>query len=275
VAHLTDFHIQPELHATEGSHRAFAHAMAFRPRPDLILSGGDHIMDAFARTEARTRLQWDLFDRLRQDHRDVRIEAAVGNHDVWGWNKKDSHTDGSERQWGKRWFSDFFGRDRTYKSFDHGKWHFVILDNVFLTPDGYNGIVDAAQVEWLRDDLAKTKRPTVVMSHIPLLSVTALVGGYNADTGEWNIGGDIMTKNLDELQAIFRAHPHVKIALSGHTHKVDRVDYEGVTYLCGGAVSGNWWQGPYAHFNPGYRLLDLRDDGTFDERFIEWGWRPA
>lgn len=275
VVHLTDFHIQPELRATEGSHAAFAHAMNLRPRPDLVLTGGDHIMDAFAQTEARTRLQWDLFDRLRKEHRNVRLEATIGNHDVWGWDKKESHTDGSERLWAKKWFSEFFGRTRTYTSFDHGAWHFVVLDNILLTPDGYNGVVDAEQIEWLKGDLAATKRPTLILSHIPLLSVTTLVGSYDTKTGEWNVGGDVMTKNLGELQAIFRRHPHVKLALSGHTHRIDRIDYEGVTYLCGGAVSGNWWNGPLGTFKPGYRVLDLHEDGNFDERFMAWGWKPA
>lgn len=274
VVHLTDFHIQPELRAVEGSHAAFAHAMNLKPRPDLVLSGGDHIMDAFAQTEARTRLQWDLFDKLRKDHRDVRLEAALGNHDVWGWDKKDSATDGSERLWGKKWFSEFFGRTRTYASFDQGAWHFVILDNILLTPDGYNGVVDSEQVEWLKSDLAATKKPTLILSHIPLLSVTSLVGSYDAKVGDWIVGGNIMTKNLDELQVIFRQNPHVKLALSGHTHEVDRVDYQGVTYLCGGAVSGNWWNGPLGTFKPGYRLIDLHEDGHFEDRFLEWGWKP-
>jgi 3',5'-cyclic AMP phosphodiesterase CpdA len=275
VAHLTDFHIQPELRATEGSHAALAHAMNLKPKPDLVLTGGDHIMDAFAQTEARTRLQWDLFDKVRKDHPKTPLHATLGNHDVWGWNKKDSLTDGSERLWGKKWFADFFGVPRTYHSFDQGGWHFVVLDNVFLTPDGYNGIVDDEQMEWLSGDLAATKRPTLILSHIPLLSVTALVGGYDATTGEWSVGGNVMTKNFDALRKLFLKHGNVKVALSGHTHQIDRVDFEGVSYLCGGAVSGNWWAGPIGKFNPGYRVLDLNDNGTFSEKFYDWGWKPA
>ena len=48
-----------------------------------------------------------------------------------------------------------------------------------------------------------------------------------------------------------------------------------MTYLCGGAVSGNWWKGPIGLFKPGYRVLDLHNDGTFDERFVEWGWKAS
>jgi Icc protein len=154
----------------------------------------------------------------------------------------------------------------------------VILDNVFLTPDGYNGIVDPQQLEWLKGDLAGTRKPTLVMSHIPLMSVTSLVNGYSDKSGEWTVGQDVMTKNLSDIQRVFRENRHVKLAISGHTHRIDRIDridYEGVSYLCGGAVSGNWWKGPIGLFNPGYRILDLHDNGKFEEHFIEWGWKPT
>jgi hypothetical protein len=74
---------------------------------------------------------------------------------------------------------------------------------------------------------------------------------------------------------VFKQNPHVKIALSGHMHMVDRVDYLGVSYLCGGAISGNWWKGDRFEFKPGYRVLDLADDGTFTSEYVAWGWKEA
>lgn len=274
VAHLTDFHIQPEKHAAEGSHKALAHAM--RQKPDLILSGGDHVMDSFEQNEARTKLQWDLFDGLRKDHVNVPMHPAIGNHDVWGWFKKESGTDGSEPLWGKKWFCDFWGLPRTYYSFDDGAWHFVVLDNIkTVVGEAYDGEIDPEQMEWLKDDLAKSSKPTVVMSHIPLLSVTSLALGYDPRPRSFIVTSGLMTNNLSDILAVFRSNPQVKIALSGHTHRIDRVDYDGVAYLCGGAVCGNWWQGPLDRFKPGYRVLDLYEDGEFDEAFHEWGWTEA
>ena len=53
-------------------------------------------------------------------------------------------------------------------------------------------------------------------------------------------------------------------------HYVDGIEYLGVTYLCNGAVSGNWWGDPLAleEFAPSYALLDMYEDGTFDDRLI-------
>lgn len=274
VAHMTDFHVQPEAGAERGMAKALDHMMALLPRPDLILAGGDLIMDAFAQTEARTKLQWGLFSRLMKDHTNLPSFPVLGNHDVWGWNKKDSQTDGSERLWAKRWFADQFQLSKLYYSFDKGPWHFVVLDNILLTPDGYNGFVEAEQMDWLAQDLATTTKPTLVISHIPILSITSVAEGYSKETGEWNVGGNLMTKNTDDLRALFAKHPHVKVALSGHTHMVDRVDYAGVSYLCGGAVCGAWWNGNNAGFPPGYRIIDLHANGTFTEKYLAWGWTP-
>jgi 3',5'-cyclic AMP phosphodiesterase CpdA len=275
VLHMTDFHVQPEMGAAAGMRMALDHAMALRPKPDLLLMGGDLIMDAFAQTEARTRTQWDLYANLIKDHTEGPVHHCLGNHDVWGWNKKDSATTGGERRWGKQWFKEMFGYRETYHSFDLGPWHFVVLDNILLTPDGYNGFVNEEQLEWLDEDLGKSKRPTLILSHIPIFSITPLAGGYDAKTGEWNIGGNLMTKNEGKLRQIFAKHPQVKIALSGHLHLVDRVDYAGVSYLCGGAVCGAWWGGPNGGFEPGYRILDLEANGEFREHYVAWGWKPG
>jgi len=49
-----------------------------------------------------------------------------------------------------------------------------------------------------------------------------------------------------KIKDLFAKHKNVKLCLSGHLHLVDRVDYNGVTYLCDGAVCGGWWKGPRA-----------------------------
>ena len=105
--------------------------------------------------------------------------------------------------------------------------------------------------------------------------MTTLAGSYDQKTGDWTVGGDSMTKNLNELKVLFRKHRHVKICLSGHTHQLDRVDYDGVSYLCGGAICGAWWKGANNGVMPGYRILDLNADGTFKEQYIPWGWTEA
>jgi len=274
VAFLTDFHIQPEQRAGEGSAAAIRHAMALKPAPDVIIGGGDLIMDGFAAEEARTKVQFDLLRRTLAENTDRPFYPVLGNHDVWGWDEKASKTTGKEPKWGKRWFLDEFQRDRSYYAVEHGGWRLVVLDTVFRTPDGYNGRIEDEQFEWLRGQL-QTEKPVLIASHIPLFAPCTMMYGYNPQTGWWNVGGNLMTKNFNDVKKLFDERPNVKVCLSGHIHLQDRYDYNGVGYLCGGAVSGAWWGGRFHDFDPAYLVLDLWPDGRWEHRFVSWGWRAA
>ncbi len=84
-----------------------------------------------------------------------------------------------------------------------------------------------------------------------------------------------MHKDCLELKDLFAQHPNVKLCLSGHLHLLDRVDYNGVTYLCNGAVSGNWWKGRHKDCDEGYAVIDLYDDGSFEHQYVKYGWKAA
>lgn len=58
-------------------------------------------------------------------------------------------------------------------------------------------------------------------------------------------------------------------------HRLDRVDYAGVSYLCNGAVSGNWWKGAHYECNEGYTLIDLFDDGGWEQTYVTYGWKAG
>ena len=90
IAHLTDIHLQPELEAARGFAACLAHVQT-RPTavggdsvdtspPDLIITGGDTIMDAFEADMARTKLQWELWRKLKADHCGLEMHSVVGNH---------------------------------------------------------------------------------------------------------------------------------------------------------------------------------------------------
>jgi hypothetical protein len=54
-------------------------------------------------------------------------------------------------------------------------------------------------------------------------------------------------------------------------HLLDRVEYNGVTYLCNGAVSGNWWKTEmHEQTKAGYALFDLYDDGTVERTYLQY-----
>ena len=237
--------------------------------------GGDLVMDSLGSDEARVRTQWEVFSRVTKAENSLPIEHCIGNHDVWGLNRKDSHTTGSEPRYGKNWAMEIMGLSRPYRSFDRAGWHFIVLDSTFPVDQGYTAKLDDEQFAWLRDDLGKVKpeTPVLVLSHIPILSAAAFMDGENEKTGDWQIPGAWMHIDCRKIKDLFLKHPNVKVCLSGHLHLVDRVDYLGVSYFCNGAVCAGWWKGSYQECEPGYALVDLYGDGSCTRQYVTYGWK--
>src|SRR5262245_21315846 len=85
LPHLTDIHVQPELHGGEGMSACLRHVNALADKPDLIITGGDQVMDSFERERDRVKLLWDLWGSCLKSDNSIALEHTVGNHDIWGW----------------------------------------------------------------------------------------------------------------------------------------------------------------------------------------------
>ena len=293
IAHLTDIHLQPELQAARGFTACLAHAQSRpagdaqevlgRDAADMIITGGDTIMDAFEADMARTKLQWELWRKVKADHCGMEVHSVVGNHDVWGWAKSKAGTTGTEPLYGKRWVCDEFGRDLPYTSFDRAGWHIVLLDSIFPHPElggaSYIGRIDDAQWDWLERDLAAvgSETPIVIFSHIPILSATPIVwaGPATPQTASIQLPGELVHVDGDRFQKLFATRRNVKACASGHMHLIEQLDYDGVRYLCNGAVSAGWWKGKNRNTDFGYGVIDLFDDGTVARHYVPYGWTAA
>jgi 3',5'-cyclic AMP phosphodiesterase CpdA len=277
VAHLTDIHVEPERRAGEGMAACLHHVQQLADEPELIVTGGDSVMDSFEADDARTTLQWDLWRRVLASDCSTSVRSCIGNHDVWGWAKSKSKTTGNEPTWGKKRAVEMLRLEERYYAFSQAGWQFIVLDSTQPLPDGsegYTAHVDEVQLDWLARTLRDTPAdtPTLIISHIPILSASAILWAQD-DRGNFTISGSLMHTDCVKLKDLFAKHPNVKLCISGHLHLVDRVDYNGVTYLCNGAVSGNWWQGRHKDCDEGYVLLDLYDDGSFDHQYVKYGWK--
>ena len=211
----------------------------------------------------------------------VPLHHTVGNHDIYGWNKKKSGAAGTESDWGKKFACELYGQPRTYQTFDRGGWRFICLDSVQPKGDGYVGYLDDEQHEWLKSTIAGTPKttPILIVSHIPILSLTALT--YGAPRGREKVGEDTvihageMHTDGTLLHDLFKDAGNVKVCLSGHTHLLDHCMIDGISYICDGAVSGSWWKGPLEGLPEGYGCLELRPDGTFTHEYKTYGWKAA
>lgn len=276
IAHLSDSHTQPERRAAEGTVACLRHLRELKPKVDMVVTGGDLIMDSFESDRARTKLQWDLYTGILRDECAVPIAHTLGNHDIWGWDKSKSGTTGSEPEYGKKWAMDVLGLDNPYYSFDRHGWHVVILDTVSSDGDSYLGRLGEEQFDWLRRELSSTAptTPIILFSHIPIFAACVLSDFQKTAEAarEFNVPGSWMLIDSRRIRELFRSHPNVRLCVSGHIHQLDRVDYEGITYICDGAVSGAWWKGPNERCREGYGVLDLRPDGSWAHEYRAYGW---
>ena len=90
---------------------------------------------------------------------------AVGNHDI--------EMDAPTNEQARKAFNKYFGP--TYYSFNRGKIHYVVLDNVYWMGRYYAGYITEQQLEWLKKDLEYVPEgSTVIVSmHIPCYSPEA------------------------------------------------------------------------------------------------------
>lgn len=269
-AHLTDIHIEPELHAAEGLAACLHHLQGQQDKPAFIMNTGDCVFDSLKATKDRVELQWDLWHEVWKQENSLQIEYCIGNHDCWGMGEK------SDPLYGKKYALDKMHLSNPYRSFDKAGWHFIVLDSIQPKADGswYTTRLDDEQFAWLEQDLMKTPAttPVIVMSHVPILSAAVLATAKSQGEQGYNLGGGMMHSDADRIITLFNKHKNVKLCLSGHIHLSDQVVYDGVTYISNGAVSGNWWKGINHETANGYAMVNLYDDGSFENEYVPYGW---
>jgi hypothetical protein len=141
---------------------------------------------------------------------------AIGNHDM------DYRMGGDETS--DVTFKKVFGP--TYYSFNRGKAHYVVLDDVrYLgTEREYDGYISEDQLAWLKKDLQYVAKDQllIINLHIPV---------HN------------QVKNNQDFYALLQGHKNVHI-MSGHTHfHVNNITND-VYEHNHGTVCGAWWTGP-------------------------------
>ena len=279
-AHLTDIHVQPERRAAEGMQRCLHAVETLDPKPDFILTGGDLVYDVMGQGFDRSKQLFELYQQTLKDHTSLMAYPCVGNHDVFGWSLAKGVTP-EHQQYGKKLIKDELGMERTYYKFDRNGWRFYVLDSIQPIDHPrfrYKAGFDDVQFDWLKADLAAKNpdMPAVVVTHIPILSVTGIRDHPQVfKDGYYRVGGTWMFVGAASLTKLFAKH-NVRLVLSGHMHEIDRIEFGGVTFICDGAVCGGWWRGPnvdnVVETQEGFGIVDLQPDGSFAHQYHDYGW---
>ncbi|HWZ15405.1 MAG TPA: metallophosphoesterase [Mucilaginibacter sp.] len=267
IAHLTDVHLKNKFDAPARFAKCLHHVQQQNPKVDLVLNGGDVVFDMNKENLATIDEQWKLWHNTLQAESSLPVRYCLGNHDIW-WNENDK----GQALYGKQYAMDQLKLSKPYYSMEQAGWKIIVLDSVHLDIDNtwYIGKLGDEQFAWLENELNTTdkKTPVMVMSHIPIL--TALLMIEDNIVNRWEMLGGDMHTDTAKIISLFYRHPNVKLCLSGHLHMRDKVVYNNVTYLCNGAVSGAWWVGNRRETAPGYGLIDLFADGSFEERYVNY-----
>ncbi len=272
-AHLTDIHVKPGQVPETGMAKALHHVQGLKKPVDFIINGGDAIMDSLQADKPKTQEQWDVFKNILQKENSLPVYHTIGNHDVWGWFLKENKPD-NDRLYGKVWVVETLEMKHRYYSFQRGNWKFIVLDSTQLNPaGGYIARFDPEQLDWLQQELKNTTpdRFICLVSHIPVLSICAGLFFDKTDAnGDLLVKRNLMHTDFLALKKIFRAHPNLRVCISGHIHLQEELEYLGIKYYCNGAVSGNWWKGAFQEFEPAYAVMELFDDGQSRRTMVKY-----
>ena len=263
-AFLTDIHLQYKNNAVEGFKQAIDTVNMIDP--DFVITGGDLIMDALGQTYGRADSLYNLYAEVSKDF-NMPLYNTLGNHEIYGIYKR-SGADKTHPEYGEKMFEKRLGK--SYYAFDHKGWKFMIINSIEDTKrNGYVGLIDEEQIEWIKKELQKTdsRTPIVISTHIPFITVFKQI--YSGST----VSNDssLVVSNSKDVIDLFKDH-NLKLVLQGHLHTVEDIYVDGIHFITGGAVSARWWSGANKGFEEGFVLISVKGD-NFDWQYVDYGWQ--
>ncbi|MBD8387267.1 calcineurin-like phosphoesterase family protein [Dysgonomonas sp. BGC7] len=181
------------------------------------------------------------------------VYYSIGNHDHL--QRKDAP---ATDQWdgpSAKTYIEHYGP--TYYSFNRGKAHYIIFDNILYAggPNTeYSVFITQEQLDWIKKDLEFVPKDHVLilMTHSPTKS------RYKSNYG-----------NSSALYALLDGYKNVHI-ITGHTHYNSvMADQTNITDHIIGAACGGWWEGPVCPDGAylGYKIFEI--NGTN----VKWKYR--
>lgn len=119
------------------------------------------------------------------------------------------------------------------------------------------------QVSWLKSYLqtVTAEASIVISTHIPM--VTAFYT-YADESPSLFKHQALSTVNTREILALLAGH-NVLAVFQGHTHVLEQVEHNGIQFITGGAVSGNWWHGLHLGTPEGYMIVHVENNTVWTE----------
>lgn len=269
-AHLTDMHVRRKRRGHDGYAACIDHVRALDPAPEFVVMGGDMAFDGLYTPKDEFLDQIDLYQAATA-RLPMPYYHTLGNHDLLGLSSR-RKVSADDPELGKRCIMERLGMERDYYSFDHGGWHFVVLNSMeeFEGENGpaYRPALGQEQRAWLAQDLGAARgRPTVCVTHVAMF---CHIGQIDAHPEMKAMHGKVI-QDTQDVRLILERH-NVKAVLQGHTHMTEDFTFNGIHYLTSPSVSAAWWGGNWKGFAPGYTVLTAHPDGTLGWHRETFAW---
>lgn len=209
---IGDPHVGITPASFEGFEQAVADIGKLAEKPAFVVTVGDIAANVPNR-------KFYAFYRDVMRKLDIKVYNVVGNHDI------------APKTNSREMFKEFFGPN--YYSFDHGAFHFVVLDSA-CPP--HLATVNDSELKWLEQDLRRVGKstPIIVFLHHPIHST--IVQRYEAAKG--NPG--IVVTNPDRILDVLEPY-NLKIVFQGHLHENECLQKGGTEFFSVGSIGGAWW----------------------------------
>jgi 3',5'-cyclic-AMP phosphodiesterase len=212
---VADIH-QDIIHDGYSRLRYFIEDMKKR-KPDFIIQLGD-----FALPRKRNQPFLDAWNEFEGPRYHV-----LGNHDLFDFGYTKQQT------------MDWWQMKERYYSFDQGDFHFIVLDGNEQNPEPwtayYPRYIESEQRDWLKADLEKTNKPTVVFCHQSL------------ETPDGGVANHEEMRAILEGQKTSSGQLKVIACLSGHHHLDYVKGINGIPYIQINSMSYKWVGDKYAY----------------------------
>ena len=152
--------------------------------------------------------QIEVLNQLKQllDDNGIPLYHVIGNHDIDNFSLKE--------------FMDLINMPRPYTSFDVTSYHFIILNSA----DGsVRGGISKEQTNWLKNDLERTDKPTIVFSH-------HLIGKYPRQR-ILELNNASLIINHKEITKLLEDSGKVILVIEGHGH-YRHYKHKDINYVC-------------------------------------------
>ncbi|MBX3189065.1 MAG: metallophosphoesterase [Labilithrix sp.] len=187
--------------------REVVRAMNEEIRPDLLVNLGDDIEDESREADLSRYTECQEILRTAK----AELVNVAGNHDTIHLTRDDL-----SRIWRRA--------GPLFYSLDRGGFHLVVLHT--LERKDVDVRVPQAQIAWLRDDLARTELPTIVLMHHS-------ASEQDLEDSFWFRGRAhlALVAERAELRRVFEESGKVRAVFNGHVHRNHLDVIRGIPYV--------------------------------------------